>query len=369
MKEMDILIEILKKYDLVLPVSPSEQRRIYRSKRRILAVIIGKGVNSRFMAGAAVRFYYMMRNLGMQVSLASGARAAVFASVFAVLVVAGGSMVAVQDYIYRQGIIAVNVKQGSGLITAAKDLTVTRGTETITEKALGRIKAGDTIITGNASALFQFDTGVIVKVLKQSRVYVASLGLDCRFDLQQGGIISRVPELVRGTGYMVTTPDTVVTVKGTEFGVIYRDGKTKVFAVKGKVHVKHIPSGAEYDINGDEMSEINSSSVINPVSGHEASLVKGFAGLEWQWSAAEMNASEIEAFEKRVADSDSDDNPAGMTLEQMKEKYGKLDVVTLYSGRRLTGVIVSRGSIYKILTVKGVVPVNAKDVKGTKIIQ
>lgn len=364
---MDILIEILKKYDLALPVSPFEQRRIYRSKRKILAAIIGKGVKNHFMISAAVRFYYMMRNFGMQATLASGARAAVFASVIAVMIAAGSSMIAVQNYIYRQGIIAVNEKQGSGIITAAKDLTVTRGTSAVPLKALERIKAGDLITTGSASALFQFETGTVIKVLKQSRVYVVSLGSDCRFDLIEGGIISRIPKLVHGTGYRISTADTVVTVTGTEFGVTYRDGRTTVFVVSGKVHVKHIPTGAEYDVKENESSEVNSGRKILPMAGDEAAAMKGFAGLEWQKSADTMSRAEIEALEEKVSASDGLSD--GMTLEQMKEKYGKLDVVTLYNGRRLTGVIVSRGSIYKILTVRGIVPINSKDVKGTKIIK
>ena len=42
MRDIDIIKQILKKYDLMLPVLPREQRRIYRSKRRTLAVILGK---------------------------------------------------------------------------------------------------------------------------------------------------------------------------------------------------------------------------------------------------------------------------------------------------------------------------------------
>jgi hypothetical protein len=41
----------------------------------------------------------------------------------------------------------------------------------------------------------------------------------------------------------------------------------------------------------------------------------------------------------------------------------------LYNGKKYTGVIVSRGGIYKILTPSGTVSVPAGNVKGSRVIQ
>ena len=61
----------------------------------------------------------MMRNLGMNATLASGARAAVFASVMTVMLFAGGSVLLLQNYIYRQGVIAVNEIKQNGVVAAS----------------------------------------------------------------------------------------------------------------------------------------------------------------------------------------------------------------------------------------------------------
>jgi hypothetical protein len=51
----------------------------------------------------------------------------------------------------------------------------------------------------------------------------------------------------------------------------------------------------------------------------------------------------------------------------MKTKYGRIDVITLYSGRTIQGVIISRGESYRVLTTNGPISVNAKDVRRTDV--
>ncbi len=365
-----MIYQLLKKYDLVLPVLPSEQRRIYRSKRRTLSVILGRNESSTFMTTAAVRFYYMMRSMGMQATLASGARAAVFASVLAVLVVAGSSVLILQNFIYNQGMIAVNDMQQHGVIAAAGDLRITRdGVEIASPKAPDMIRAGDEIITGESSALFQFENGTVVKILKQSTVHVLSLGNNFQFDLRSGGILSRVQNLKSGSVYEVRTPDSIVTVKGTEFGVQYESGKTKVFVTHGTVHVKYAPDSSEYDVEEGNSTEVNSDKKKSSITEEETLIMKGFADLQYVESISTKSPEELGEIKNKLTASDEAGQPAKMTLAELKLKYGKLDEVILYNGRRYTGVIISRGSVYKILTPGGVSTVSAKSVKGSRVVQ
>ena len=371
MRDIHIINQILKKYDLMLPVLPREQRKIYRSKRRTLADILGAGETSSFKVKAAVRFFYIMRNMGMSATVASGARAAVFASVIAVMVAAGGSVLLLQNYIYRQGVIAVDEIHKSGVITASGDLKINRdGAELTSLKAADIIKPGDEIITGESSALFQFDNGAVVKILKKSSVLAVSMGKDFRFDLKSGGIVSRIPQLPSGSGYEIYTPDSSVSVKGTEFGVIYENGKTRVFVSRGTVGVRHLSSGTEYDVTEGNSTEVNTDKKSLPVPENESIIIKGFAGLDYVESIGTKSPGELQALGEKLKNSDKVEvQSKTMTLAQMKEKYGKIDEITLYSGRKYTGVIISRGGVYKILTTGGVVTVNAKEVKGSRIVQ
>jgi len=374
-RDIEILNEILKKYDLVLPVLPREQRKIYRSKRKTLAVILGKNEKSSHLLNAAVRFYYMMRGMGMQVTLASGARAAVFASVFAVMVITGGSVLLLQNYIYNQGVIAVNDSDNKGFISAAADLKIIRnGTELITHRGAEPLIQGDEIITGDSSALFQFPNGALVKVLKRSSVKAVSLGSKFRLDLVYGGALTRIPPMADGSGYSVHTNDSIISVKGTEFGVKYADGKTTLFVTDGTVIVKHLPSGREYDVTAGNSSEISGDGKITPLDSGQSLIMKGFAELTYVESLSTKSSGEMQEIQDKLKASDDvkgDETQQSkrLTLEELKTKYGKLDEVMLYSGRKFTGVIISRGSIYKILTPAGIISVPAEEVKGSKIIQ
>ena len=374
MRDMEIIKQILKKYDLMLPVSPREQRRIYRSKRRTLAVILGENGKSTYMTTAAVRFYYMMRNMGMSATLVSGARAAVFASVITLMLFAGGSVLLLQNYFYRPGIIAVNELNQNGVIAASGDIRINRsGTETVSPKVPYMIAAGDEIITGEFPALLQFDNGAIVKILKKSSVLVVSLGTRYQIDLRTGGIITRIPKLAKGSGYEIHTPDTVVSVKGTEFGVQYEAGKTKVYVTEGTVNVKHMPTGAEYELTAGSSSEVSGDKKNSPITEEETLLMKGFSDLQYVESISTRSPLELQLISDKLSASDAvksgEQQSKKMTLEDMKLKYGKLDEVILYNGKKYTGVIISRGEVYKILTTGGVASVPAKEIKGSRIIQ
>jgi len=373
-RDLEIIKQILKKYDLMLPVLPREQRKIYRSKRRALAVILGENEKSTLMTTAAVRFYYIMRNMGMPVTLVSGARAAVFASVITLMFFAGGSVLLLQNYFYRQGVIAVNELSQNGIIAASGDIRINRGgTEIVSPGAPYMIMAGDEIITGEFSALLQFDNGAIVKIFKKSSVLVVSLGSHYQIDLRTGSIITRIPQLAEGTGYAIHTPDSVVSVKGTEFGVQYENGKTKVYVTKGTVSVKYLPDGTEYDVAAGSSSEVNGDKKSFPLTEEETLLMKGFSDLQYVESISTKSTVELQSISDKLSASDAvksgERQSKKMTLEDMKLKYGKLDEVILYSGKKYTGVILSRGGVYKILTAGGVVSVPAKEVKGSGIIQ
>ncbi len=56
-----------------------------------------------------------------------------------------------------------------------------------------------------------------------------------------------------------------------------------------------------------------------------------------------------------------------VTLEGMKKKYGKIDVITLFNGRVINGIIKSRGDVYSILTTDGIINVQVGKIMNTKV--
>lgn len=375
MKDIGLLKELLKKYDLVLPVQPGEQRKIYRSKRKTLAVIIDGNKKSFFITRSAVRFYYILRSMGVNATLASGMRAAVFASVLSLLLVAGASVLLLQNYIYNQALIAVNDTGKNGIITASFDLKIKReGSERFSFSSGDYISEGDDISTGDNPALFQFSNRAVVKVMKKTSIFITDLDPEYKINLKYGGIITRIPAIQNGLKYTIVTPDSSVSVRGTEFGVVYEDGRTEVFVSSGKVLVKHISTGTEYEVPEGNSTIVNQEKNIVPLSEKELFIMKGFSSLNYIDSISTKSPDEIRSVHDSLKASDELKADAltqtkKMTLEELKKKYGKLDEVMLYSGKKYTGVIVSRGGVYKILTPGGTVSVPLKEVKGSKIIQ
>ena len=58
-----------------------------------------------------------------------------------------------------------------------------------------------------------------------------------------------------------------------------------------------------------------------------------------------------------------------LTLDAIKEKYGRVDEITLYSGRKIKGVILKYDKTYKILTTKGILRISAEDVESKRNIR
>ena len=111
----------------------------------------------------------------------------------------------------------------------------------------------------------------------------------------------------------------------------------------------------------------------SPLTEEETLIMKGFAELQYVESISTKSPEELKSVSDGLAVSDAvksgETQPKRMSLEEMKLKYGKLDEVMLYSGKKYTGVIISRGGVYKILTTGGVVSVPVNEVKGSRIIQ
>lgn len=148
----------------MLPVLPSEQRRIYNSKRKTLSFILSYNEKNRFMYSSAVRFYYLMRNLGIPATLLSGARTAVVFSSILFMTFTGGTFLILKSYIDNKGVISLQNSDLTGEIISSGDLSINRGGLMIKSiSSPETIKCGDEIITGDSSALLQFN-GNLVKI-------------------------------------------------------------------------------------------------------------------------------------------------------------------------------------------------------------
>ena len=358
MKENDVIIQVLKKYDLALPLSWLEKRRISRAKRRTLAVILSRDSGGRFRFSASIFFSDMMKALGMDATLAAGWRAASASAVFALLLIAGGSLLAIQHRIVIPGFNETAVLYSAMGSVSAGEGTATGSGGSVKLAAGVAVNSGDMVtVHGGAPLLMKMVNGAVVAVLSGGIIRPEYNENRSVIHLSEGCIISKVPSPFSGV-YEINTPDAVVAVKGTVFAVMYNSGKTSVMVSEGVVSLRHIQSGFTCDIEAGYYAEAGTEAKKRKLSEKEGELLNAFE------TAAEDSARLPEL--NRIYDSiiNKKESQGRMTLDDIRKKYGQIDEILLYSGKRYTGAIISRSDKMKIQTENGIISVPAKDVRN-----
>ena len=358
MKENEIIIQALKKYDLALPLSWLEKRRISRAKRRTLAVILSRDSGGRFRFSASIFFSDMMKALGMDATLAAGWRAASVSAVFALLLIAGGSLLVIQQRVAIPGFNETAVIYSAMGSVSAGEGIVTGSCGSVKLEAGAGVNSGDMVtVHGGSPLLMKMVNGAAVSVLSGGSIKPEYSENRSVIHLSEGCIISNVPSPFSGV-YEVSTPDAVVTVKGTVFAVIHNGSKTSVFVSEGVVNLKHISSGFISDIEAGYYAEAGAEAKKRKLSKKERELLNAF-------EIAAEDASLLPEL-NRIYDSiiNKKESQGRMTLDDIREKYGQIDEVLLYSGKRYTGAIITRSDKMKIQTENGIISVPAKDVRN-----
>jgi hypothetical protein len=221
-----------------------------------------------------------------------------------------------------------------------------------------KIAAGDIITAPEGSALLmKLSGGALISVLQRGSIRPEFSENRSVIHLSEGCIISKVPSPFSGV-YEVVTPDAVAAVKGTVFAVMYNKGKTSVIVSEGVVNLKHVPSGFTSDIDTGYYAEAGEEIKKRKLSTKESELLKEFNAVTDDSSSLSVLTG---VYEGMIADNAV---KGRMTLDDIRKKYGQIDEFVLYSGKRYTGAIISRGDKMKIQTVNGIVSVPSKDVKN-----
>lgn len=256
------------------------------------------------------------------------------------------------------------------------------GKASIPVKVQDQVKDGDIIETGDRSyVIIQTDDGIVIRFDSNTRVVFKSISdeKNRELNLDRGKVVSSVSKLKKESEYRVKTPTAVASVRGTEFLTEYDKGKTVVAVGKGKVSVVKTATEEENFVdtgNTAVVAESTDAAVelreISKVEELEISKIKGVpvidnidkadaAAIEEKFSDTEEKTEEINREIEELLEKDS------WTLEKIKAKYGRIDVVTLYNGRVIRGAIIGRGAYVKILTPGGVVTVQGKDIRTTGV--
>ena len=364
MKEKDTLKQVLIKYDLTLPLTWMEKRKIMRAKRRTLASILAGSEGGRARISWSLAFYYMMRGMGLDVTATSGARAGFAAAMLSLVVITGSAFFLVQRNFYPQWLPGqVEIAQSFGDVVAGSGTAADEsGRREIS--AGGSVSNGVAVATGDSSALLiKAGTESAVVLLHNSEAAGNREKETFRIDLKDGCLLAEVKSPFKGI-YEVITPDSAVRVTGTVFSVAYKNGSTSVTVYRGSVNVTHLPSGTVHEGTEGSFIESGKGKSSRKLKAKEMELLQKFRSVVEgkditveESVLKELNGLYDEAIKERSA-------KKRLTLDEIRKKYGGIYDVILYSGKRYKGAVISRGSVTRIMTVTGVVAVPSNDIKS-----
>jgi uncharacterized pyridoxamine 5'-phosphate oxidase family protein len=260
------------------------------------------------------------------------------------------------------------------------DATLQRGSAAQTPLQIkDQLQDGDTLKTGAKSyVVVQNTDGLVLRIEQNTELAMSSFNSAAKreISLSKGKVLSSVGKLKKGSEYTVKTPTAIAAVRGTEFLTEF-NGKNSIVAVgKGKVSVERTsgnPDGKIVETGNTavvaEKKDTVALRTINTVETLELSKLEKTPVIE---NVEKKSSEEIKDLFRDTEAADKKINfeireETGLTFPEMKDAFSRIDVITLFNGRVIQGIIVSRGETYKILTTTGPVTVSAKEVQRTEV--
>ncbi len=256
-----------------------------------------------------------------------------------------------------------------------------------------RVKAGDVIATDpDSTATIQFGDIAILSLRSNSSITVSNIILsNSKIDIQQhlGKTFNKIR---KNSNYTIATPTVVAAVRGTSFALnVDKDtGKTRLSVLSGTVGISKSEGQQTSKIRLPEEMRVNEGFGIDIVP--DATLSPSALAVEEKNELSVLDSIEFvsqkvqEPSKKGDAPSGSESdkktqttipanevrNAAAKTYKEKLEEIknmnsGKLDLITLNSGREIVGMIIERGLMYKIRTPNGTITIPRNEVSSQTI--
>ena len=270
-----------------------------------------------------------------------------------------------------------SVSNRTAIISFIGSVEITRGAEAARPVVLGEeLKQGDIIKTGTASFMvFNIGDTATARIQPDTLVTLSNITDKANIDisLMKGGVLNKVNKLAKGGSYKISTPTVVASVRGTVFSTYFEEGTNTVAVKNGNVEVAMKDKKESVSLKDGNTAVIRDGIIERPIDEVENIVLENMTVLP-----AEINIednAQSEQMNQQIIEKDKEINKQlegkgiPKTLAEIKEKYERIDEVLLYSGKIIRGVIVERGSYYRILTTSGYVNIPAKQVRNTKVLR
>jgi len=162
------------------------------------------------------------------------------------------------------------VERKGTINSMAGDVIIKKDDKSQPAKVGDFVVSGTTIETGAKSFVAIYFGENIIRLsentaLSIDKLETAANSEQTELNLEMGEVFSKVvKKLVKGDSYQIKTPTTVAAIRGTEFGVLERDGKSKISCLSGKVKVANIT--LQKDKEDLEFVEVSSNEEVQVIS-------------------------------------------------------------------------------------------------------
>jgi hypothetical protein len=284
------------------------------------------------------------------------------------------------------------------IVFVSGDVTLSRGDKT-TPVSIGLpVDGGDRISTAaNSLAVIQITDKNIIRISANSVLEMKSIENNSQVTLylNKGEVAAKVTRLEKDGSFTVKTPTTLAAVRGTEFSVAVQNGQEKVAVLSGKVAVGIVKENetapAKETIAEEGKTVVVDTSKkdvtlsVRKIEKEEETVLKKVSSVPLLPELNKAKSGDVDTKKNEIKVIESDDSASSAktkqeritqliketpkNIEQIKEVFDHIDELSLYSGKTVRGAILSRGSVYSVLTTEGVVSVQADQIRQTNVIK
>lgn len=256
------------------------------------------------------------------------------------------------------------------------DATIQRGADTLKAEVREVLKNGDIISTGEKSYMVvQMGNRLMFRVESESKLEIKSItefGKN-EYNLSKGIVLSKLSKLKKDEQYLIRTPTTVASVRGTVFSTEFNNGLTNVAVAEGKVSVKLLASGDEKAPDAGMSAVITDRIVLRKIDTVEKLVLQKIEETEMIGDINSISNEDLSNEGNKIYENDKRIDKEiekilknAMTLDEIRTEYGRIDIVKLYTGKVHRGAILSRGNKIKMITPEGTIYIEAKKIRQTE---
>lgn len=268
------------------------------------------------------------------------------------------------------------------LLFYVNDARVERAETALPMKLKMPLHTMDRLITGKKSSVtVQSGNDTLFKVLEESDTTIlemTQLGVT-RMRVARGTVISK---LSKGRSeldkYIIETPMAVIAVRGTEFSVTVSETEVAVAVTSGVVEITRTDeSEAIMAERGESVTVTPSQMIKREITEKEQLIIEKVSHVDTIKDIHTVSADTLQqvAEKSRTADEKIDEklneleskqkaNLVPQSLAEIRRKYGVVQEINLYNGKKIKGYILRRGEKYQIVIPGRIISINADDVEN-----